>query len=38
VINGAPAAAEQFAQFMLSPAGQTILIGYGVASVKNRPR
>ena len=32
VINGAPAAAEQFAHFVLSPAGQTILIGYGFAS------
>jgi molybdate transport system substrate-binding protein len=31
VIAGAPAAAEQFAQFILSPAGQTILIGYGFA-------
>lgn len=32
VINGAPAAAKQFAHFVLSPAGQTILIGYGFAS------
>jgi molybdenum ABC transporter molybdate-binding protein len=31
VINGAPPAAEQFAQFILSPAGQDILIGYGFA-------
>jgi molybdate transport system substrate-binding protein len=32
VIAGAPARAEQFAQFILSPAGQNILIGYGFAS------
>ncbi len=32
VINGAPAAAEQFAQFILSPAGQNILTGYGFAA------
>jgi molybdate transport system substrate-binding protein len=31
VINGAPAAAEQFAHFILSHAGQDILIGYGFA-------
>lgn len=32
VIADAPPAAEQFAQFILSPAGQKILIGYGFAS------
>jgi molybdate transport system substrate-binding protein len=32
VIAGAPNAADQFAQFILSPAGQNILIGYGFAS------
>lgn len=32
VIDGAPATAEQFARFILSPAGQNILIGYGFAS------
>jgi ABC-type molybdate transport system substrate-binding protein len=31
VINGAPPTAQQFAQFILSSAGQTILIGYGFA-------
>jgi molybdate transport system substrate-binding protein len=31
VIAGAPPAAEQFAQFILSPAGQNLLIGYGFA-------
>jgi len=31
VINGAPSAAAQFAQFVLSPAGQSILTGYGFA-------
>jgi molybdate transport system substrate-binding protein len=31
VIKGAPSAAEQFLQFVLSPAGQSILIGYGFA-------
>jgi molybdate transport system substrate-binding protein len=31
VIKGAPAAAEQFAKFILSPAGQRILISYGFA-------
>jgi ABC-type molybdate transport system substrate-binding protein len=31
VIKGAPAAAEQFSRFILSPAGQNILIGYGFA-------
>lgn len=32
VINGATDAAEQFARFILSPAGQNVLIGYGFAS------
>jgi molybdate transport system substrate-binding protein len=32
VVKGAPAAAEQFVKFILSPAGQTILISYGFAS------
>jgi molybdate transport system substrate-binding protein len=31
VIKGAPPAAEQFAQFILAPAGQNILTGYGFA-------
>jgi len=31
VISGAPPAAEQFAQFILSPAGQNILVRYGFA-------
>jgi molybdate transport system substrate-binding protein len=31
VIRGAPAAAQQFAEFILSPAGQNVLIGYGFA-------
>jgi molybdate transport system substrate-binding protein len=31
VISGAPPMAEQFAQFILSSAGQAILIGYGFA-------
>jgi molybdate transport system substrate-binding protein len=31
VIKGAPASAEQFAKFILSPAGQSILISYGFA-------
>lgn len=32
VITGAPAAAEQLAKFIVSPAGQKILTGYGFAS------
>jgi len=32
VINGAPNAAQQFAEFILSPAGQNILTGYGFSS------
>jgi ABC-type molybdate transport system substrate-binding protein len=31
VITGAPEAAERFAQFILSPAGQKILAGHGFA-------
>jgi molybdate transport system substrate-binding protein len=31
VIKGAPAAAERFARFILAPAGQKILTGYGFA-------
>jgi molybdate transport system substrate-binding protein len=31
VLKGAPAAAEQFAKFILSPAGQSVLISYGFA-------
>jgi len=34
VITGAPAAAQRFAQFILSPAGQKILISYGFAPAK----
>jgi len=34
VITGAPAAADRFAQFILSPAGQKILISYGFAPAK----
>jgi molybdate transport system substrate-binding protein len=34
VIAGAPAAADRFAQFILSPAGQKILTGYGFAPAK----
>jgi molybdate transport system substrate-binding protein len=34
VITGAPAAAQRFAQFILSPAGQKILTGYGFARAK----
>jgi len=34
VITGAPAAAERFAQFILSPAGQKILTGYGFTPAK----
>ena len=34
VIKGAPAAAELFAEFILSPPGQHILIGYGFAPGK----
>jgi molybdate transport system substrate-binding protein len=36
VIAGAPAAAERFAQFIFSPAGQNILTGYGFAPANNR--
>jgi molybdate transport system substrate-binding protein len=32
VIKGAPAQAEELARFILSPAGQNVLIGYGFAS------
>jgi ABC-type molybdate transport system substrate-binding protein len=32
VITGAPQAAERFAQFILSPAGQKILTNHGFAS------
>jgi molybdate transport system substrate-binding protein len=35
VITGASAAAGRFAQFILSPAGQKILTGYGFASDQN---
>jgi ABC-type molybdate transport system substrate-binding protein len=35
VITGAPAAAERFVEFILSPAGQTILTSYGFASGRN---
>jgi molybdate transport system substrate-binding protein len=34
VITGAPAAAQRFTQFILSPAGQKILISYGFAPAK----
>jgi ABC-type molybdate transport system substrate-binding protein len=34
VIIGAPAAADGFAQFILSPAGQKIFTGYGFAAAK----
>jgi ABC-type Fe3+ transport system substrate-binding protein len=34
VIKGAPETAERFAQFVLSSAGQKILIGYGFAGQK----
>jgi ABC-type molybdate transport system substrate-binding protein len=34
VITGAAAAAQRFAQFILSPAGQKILTGYGFAPAK----
>ncbi|MFZ3355029.1 MAG: molybdate ABC transporter substrate-binding protein [Xanthobacteraceae bacterium] len=37
VIKGAPAAAEQFSWFILSPAGQNILIGYGFAPGQTGP-
>ena len=37
VIKGAPAAAEQFSRFILSPAGQNILIGYGFAPGQTAP-
>jgi len=36
VIAGAPAAADRFAQFILSPAGQKILTGYGFVPANNR--
>jgi molybdenum ABC transporter molybdate-binding protein len=32
VVNGAPAAAQKFAEFILSADGQNILVGYGVAA------
>jgi ABC-type molybdate transport system substrate-binding protein len=32
VITGAPPAADEFARFILAPAGQKILVGYGFAS------
>ncbi len=35
VITGAPPAADEFAQFILAPAGQKILIGYGFAPGQN---
>jgi molybdate transport system substrate-binding protein len=35
VIKGAPPAAEQFAQYILSSAGQKVLIGYGFAPGQN---
>jgi ABC-type molybdate transport system substrate-binding protein len=34
VITGAAAAADRFAQFILSPPGQKILTGYGFAPAK----
>jgi molybdate transport system substrate-binding protein len=37
VINGAPAAADQFAKFVLSDAGQKILVDFGFASARDRP-
>ena len=37
VIKGAPNAAEQFAQFIVSPAGQDILIGYGFTTGHTEP-
>ncbi len=37
VIKDAPVTAEQFAQFILSAAGQTILTGYGFASGQRHP-
>ena len=36
VITGAPPAADRFAQFILSPAGQKILTGYGFVPANNR--
>ena len=36
VIAGAPAAADRFAQFILSPAGQKILTGHGFAPANTR--
>jgi molybdate transport system substrate-binding protein len=37
VMNGAPAAADQFAKFVLSDAGQKILVDFGFASGRERP-
>ncbi len=37
VITGAPNAAAQFAEFILSPAGQNILTGYGFAPGQTKP-
>lgn len=34
VMNGAPPAAQAFAQFIVSPDGQKIMIGHGFAAVK----
>ena len=34
VMNGASSAAQAFAQFIVSPDGQKILIGHGFAAVK----
>ena len=37
VIKGSPASAERFAQFILAPAGQAILTGYGFATGQTQP-
>jgi molybdate transport system substrate-binding protein len=37
VMNGAPAAADQFAKFVLSDAGQKILVDFGFAAGRERP-
>jgi ABC-type molybdate transport system substrate-binding protein len=37
VMNGAPAAADQFAKFVLSDAGQKILVDFGFAPGRERP-
>ena len=34
IMNGAPEAAQQFADFILSPLGQRILVNHGFAETK----